>query len=281
MMFTWLLCSFILATVQAIPIHSPAVTSDCATSDENFGVNTDHFAQLVATHWQFDHFESIISGTCKEIADVFQSHIDISTAELPSLSEEPQQRLEANGMMDADILQAQIAGAIQAHTEGILPQAWDSLAEQLGRPAMEERVRQVLATHCPGASRQTVDSRCLVDKASQISSSLDRYVANHLGHIFDVLDRHVLPDMLDHTAKDLQDVLNYFNIVLLQHENRQFSLTVAPWSKPQTPAADHSRNIEDRSSLKFRLLRLATQSMVNEDHHPATFIAQYAHLARV
>ncbi|KAF7729450.1 hypothetical protein EC973_004430 [Apophysomyces ossiformis] len=284
--FLWSLCLlfFFFITTQAIPLHCPDTTTDCATSDtESFDVNTDHFAQLVATHWQFDHLETIISSTCKEIADMLQNHIHISTTEIQPLSGEPQPQHAMNiELMDAEILQAQISGAIQAHTQGKLPLIWDNLAEQLGRPAMEEHVRQMLTSHCPESSRQTVDSHCLMDKAAQISSLMDRYVANHLGHIFEILDQRILPELLDHTAKDLQEVLNYFNIAFLQQENRHFSLTVSPWStKPNTNMKDQQQQQQQqRPSLKSHLLSLVAQSMVSQDYHPTAFITDYAQLAR-
>src|SRR6478735_6767801 len=108
--------------------HLSSSSTQCPTTE--YSIVVEHFAQLIATHWQFDHLEPIISNTYRTIAEQFQKHIQITTQKLDR--DTTQQHLfrvkvSSDDRMDLDILHAQIFGAIQAHTEGNLPLAWDRL----------------------------------------------------------------------------------------------------------------------------------------------------------
>ncbi|KAI8375928.1 uncharacterized protein BYT42DRAFT_572812 [Radiomyces spectabilis] len=275
----------VVSDTWAAPITvTPSISSHPITRAEmeRFSVQIDSFAQLIATHWQFDHFESIISGTYKEIANQFQNHVQI-TVQSPARqhafqnSQKPastiQPALPSLDIMDLEVLKSQIFAAIQAHTEGNLPVAWDKFGDKLGRQAIEGFVKQILTNHCKDYDNekdlQKVSSVCLAEKADQLSAELDRYVSRHLTDIFDALDKHVLPDMLMHTTNDLKNVLDYFNSAFTGQE---FVLDVTPWQSQQ----------QEQVPLTDRLLQLATQpqATAQEDHHPTDFFSHYASLAR-
>ncbi|KAG0168480.1 hypothetical protein DFQ28_006942 [Apophysomyces sp. BC1034] len=177
--------------------------------------------------------------------------------------------------MDLDILKAQMFGAIQAHTEGKLPLAWDKVGDLLGRPAIEVYVREMLQRYCRddkeeprGKDSQQVSSTCLAENALQLSSELDRYVGLNLVNVFETLDKDVLPNMLKHISQDLKDVLEYFNRAFLHRDDRRLFLNVIPWQCTRT------------NTLSSRLLALATDQ-TNDEDHPTAFFSHYASLARV
>ncbi|KAI9007980.1 hypothetical protein CLU79DRAFT_777371 [Phycomyces nitens] len=250
-------------------------------------VNVDRFAQLVSTHLQFDHLDSIVSATYKEIAVQFQHHIQITTQPtdpsqepLPIILSSNQhtfQQPSGPDVMDLEILKAQMFGAIQAHTEGDLPVAWDRLADRLGRPALESFVRHLILSHCATdliqESDQVVPSECLAENAVLLSSNLDQYISSNLFDIFEALDSRVLPDMLSHTTRDLKDVLDYFNTAFLQNDDQKLVLQVKPWVKD-------AKN-PDKSTLTDRLMALNVYPTNGEEDHPIVIFSHYASLARV
>ncbi|KAI7863158.1 hypothetical protein BDF14DRAFT_1846172 [Spinellus fusiger] len=281
-------------TAYALPIAITPVSMETDLPIDNtvtlvqqdipFNVNVDRFSQLISTHLQFDHLDSIMSGTYKEIAVQFQHHIHI-TIQDADLSKEPQpislttqhtfQAPSGIDAMDLGVLKAQIFGAIQAHTEGNLPLAWDQLADKLGRPALESFSKQLVLSHCDTEEVQGSDqvpSECLSENAILLSSKLDQYINEHLVHIFRILDSDVLPAMLKHTSKDLRDVLDYFNAAFLQDDQQKLVLQVKPWTKHN----DKNGN----AALTDRLMALANHSTSNDDNHPMDFFSHYATLAK-
>ncbi|OBZ85000.1 hypothetical protein A0J61_06945 [Choanephora cucurbitarum] len=240
-------------------------SDSCPGSDDNIAV--ERFAQLLSTHWQFDHLDALKSGTYKVISEEFQKHIRVSIEE-PST----QSRQKAFGvttaavwdMMDLEILHAQIYGAIQAHTEGSLHIEWDKLADKLGQPAFDSFIRDVTSRYC-STQDGLLSSACLVENATKLSVELDAYVQHHLVKIFTALDQEVLPRMLNNTSRDLLDVLKYFNRLFSSGDRQQLYLQVTPW----TQTAD----------IKLKLLPLLEKSTLADDHL-VDFFSSYACLSR-
>ncbi|KAG2194504.1 uncharacterized protein EV154DRAFT_492476 [Mucor mucedo] len=252
--------------------------------DEVFPVQVDTLAQLIATHLQFDHLDAVISRTDKEIATEFQHHIQINVEanefddELVSHNANQhtiQQQSPTLDMMDLEILKSQIFAAIQAHTEGNLPLTWDKLADKLSRQAIESYLRTSLLETCGGQHEveDVILSSCLNENAIQLATNLDSYLTSSLEYVFEALDQHALPDLLQHTAQDLKGILKYFNSAFLQNGNRKFILEVVPWNSDPT----------DIHNFKSRLLEMAVHpSLVdNEDVHSIAFFVEYAAMARL
>ncbi|KAI8047581.1 uncharacterized protein B0P05DRAFT_565681 [Gilbertella persicaria] len=262
-------------TQTSLPTNS---SNSCPDTD--FSIPVERFAQLVSTHWQFDHLDSIKSGTYRIISEEFQKHIRISIEEIKNPSEEQQQRASnirqksfgmmaasAWDMMDLEILHAQIFGAIQAHTEGSLHIAWDRLADKLGQPAFDSFIRDASLRHCSSEDGDgLLSSNCLKDNASQLSRELDDYIYQNLMQFFTALDQDVLPKMLANTSKDLSDVLNYFNRLFSSGDRQQLYLHVTPW-------------MQEVDYLKSKLLPLLDKSTLIDDHL-FEFFSSYACLSR-
>ncbi|EIE76080.1 hypothetical protein RO3G_00784 [Rhizopus delemar RA 99-880] len=238
----------------------------CPTTE--YSIVVEHFAQLIATHWQFDHLEPIISNTYRTIAEQFQKHIQITTQKADRDSTEQhffRVKVSSDDRMDLDILHAQIFGAIQAHTEGNLPLAWDRLADKLGRPALESYIKNKTLEHCP-LSSDLVSSVCLQQRARQLSSEMEDYIHVNLENIYNQLDNQVLPELLQKTSQDLVNVLNYFNRIFSFRDNERFSLSVIPWKQEK-----------EETSLKSKLIPLL---LAHNDDHPTDFFSHYACLSR-
>lgn len=238
-------------------------------ASESFDVQIDRFAQLVSTHWQFDHLETVISASYGQIASKMKNHVNIVMHSSPKQQQQTFAAATIPSTLDLDLLKAQISGAIQAHTEGNLPTAWDQLGDRLSRPAFEAYVKQLVLQRCSGTGRSedTISLHCLNSYSSQILSQIDRYVSRHLAHAFDVMNAEFLPDLLHHTTEDLHQVLTYFNEEFLSKDNLALTLEVTPWQQNQ-------------QELRTQLLRLAALSTNNADHVP-DIVAKYAQLARV
>ncbi|KAI9261954.1 Alpha/Beta hydrolase protein [Helicostylum pulchrum] len=251
-----------------------------------YGIPVERFAQLLSTHWQFDHLDSIKSGTYKIISELFQEHIKISIEatnndndkNAPFINNQRQKSFNTvrsssswDTMMDLEILHAQIFGAIQAHTEGSLHIAWDRLSDKLGQPAFEMYIRMIALKHCTLDIKEEdegdyLSSTCLKEKASALSLELDEYININLNAVFMALEKDILPNLLANTSKDLSDVLAYFNRLFLLKDNQHLYLQVIPWSTEQ-------------SDLKSKLLPLLERSVLNDDHL-TDFFESYACLSR-
>ncbi|KAG2236138.1 hypothetical protein INT48_003757 [Thamnidium elegans] len=260
----------------------PVIDNDI--SQEIFPVQVDRLAQLIATHLQFDHLDAVISRTDKEIATEFQHHIQINVQasdfdeELVShnANQYTIQQVPTLDMMDLEILKSQISAAIQAHTEGNLPLTWDKLADKLSRQAIESYLRTSLLETCGGQHKEEdiILSSCLNQHSNQLANQLDTYLTNSLEYVFEALDQHALPDLLQHTAQDLKGILKYFNSAFLQNGNRKFILDVVPWNSDPN----------DIHNFKSRLLELAVHPPLiidNEDVHSVAFFVEYAAMARI
>lgn len=252
-----------------------ATSEDSACPDTNYEIPVERFAQLLSTHWQFDHLEAIKSGTYRIISEQFQKRIKVTiepkTVSSPAPPRNNRQRSfrlilgSTWDMMDLEILHAQLFGAIQAHTEGSLHLAWDRLADKLGQPAFEAYIRTTALKYCPNEN-MLLSSDCLAENATQLSFELDEYVKQNLVEIFTALDMDVLPQLLSNTSKDLSDVLAYFNRLFSLGENHQLDLKVTPWT-------------QQTDSLKAKLLPLLDNS-ISVDEHLVDFFANYACLSR-
>ncbi|KAI7884771.1 hypothetical protein K492DRAFT_173245 [Lichtheimia hyalospora FSU 10163] len=260
-----------------------ADNSDNGNSDASASSNTlvqvDRFAQLIATHWQFDHLDTIKSACYDYIAQQMRDHIEISVHGNNNNNDDPtliatvpdQHPLSASSMsssdvMDLDILRAQIFGAIQAHVGGRLPIMWDELGDKLGRPAIELYVRRLVLSHCRVSDDDDhVEHACLVEYGHQILAEIDRYVVRHLVNLFDIMNGEYLEPLLQHTATDLHQVLAYFNTALFSHETTRLSLQVLPWKQ-----AEQRTHLYDFAA-----------SASNSPDHASDIIGYYANLARI
>ena len=242
----------------------------------DYGIPVERFAQLVSTHWQFDHLDAIKSGTYKLISEQFQQHIQIHIEPIAAFEEnthgQPKQKTfhmlntKWDMMMDLEILQAQIFGAIQAHTEGSLHIAWDQLSDKISQPTFELFIRSVAAEYCTLDEQVGVlSSTCLKEKAALISLTLDEYINSNLNRVFEALESNILPNLLANTSQDLKGVLNYFNRLFLSKDNQHLSLQISPWS---TETID----------LQSKLHHLLENSSVDE--HLQDFFQNYACLSR-
>lgn len=261
--------------VDYTPIIEDTIEADDGSSCPvtEYSIPVERFAQLVSTHWQFDHLDSIRSGAYKVISKQFQEHIQIH---IEPISEQPsrrsQQRSFSNAlsntwdmMMDLEILHAQIFGALQAHTEGSLHIAWDRLSDKLGQPAFEQFIRTVALQHCSLDLQQgSLSSTCLRDKATTISKELDDYINFNLNGVFLALEKEILPNLLSNTSQDLKGVLDYFNRLFLLKDNQHLILQVSPWS-------------EEDSDLQQQLQPLLYTSV---DEHLQDFFENYSCFSR-
>ncbi|KAK4516830.1 uncharacterized protein ATC70_000155 [Mucor velutinosus] len=269
--------SIIANQVDESPNNTTTIEQDPNTCPKtDFLIPVERFAQLVSTHWQFDHLDSIKSGTYKTISEQFQKHISVSIQQKKGKPAEQQQAMNSNRqktfriissweMMDLEILHAQIFGAIQAHTEGSLHLAWDRLADKLGQPAFEAYIRSTALRYC-GKQDMLLSSTCLKQSAAQLSFALDGYIQQNLIQVFNALDSDILPQLLANTSKDLTDVLAYFNRLFSLGDNQQLELEVTPWT-------------QQTDSLKSKLLPLLDKSILN-DGHLFDFFSDYACLSR-
>ncbi|KAI7898504.1 uncharacterized protein BX663DRAFT_524999 [Cokeromyces recurvatus] len=283
------------STLEEIEAHLTETIEEynLIEDEDNFPVQIDRLAQIISTHLQFDHLDAVISSADKEIATEFQHHIQINVQSnydyMTTNAEEEeeskflshnanqytfQQQLPTLDMMDLEILKSQIFAAIQAHTEGNLPLTWDKFADKLSRQAIESYIQQLLTTVCgKSINDNIVSSSCLHEYAAQLALDLDNYVTDSLAHVFEVLDREALPDLLRHTAEDLRGILTYFNSAFLQNSNRKFVLQVVPWNS----------DTDNIHGFKSKLLKLAIHPIHDgtEKSHLTAFFIEYAQMARI
>lgn len=237
-------------------------------ANTDYNIPVERFAQLVSTHWQFDHLDSIKSNTYKIISEQFQQHIEISISKKEEEDQQQHQQqqkafstLNKNRkgsavimdmmMMDLEILHAQIFGAIQAHTEGSLHIAWDRLSDKLGQPAFEQFIKSVTLQHCPPVQDTLISSQCLKENATEISLELDQYINLNLNQIFSALEKDILPNLLNTISKDLQDVLTYFNRLFLLQDNQHLNLQVKEYSSDL--ATELSSLLEENTQIDVHL----------------------------
>ncbi|KAI8341928.1 hypothetical protein BC941DRAFT_414897, partial [Chlamydoabsidia padenii] len=169
--------------------------------------------------------------------------------------------------MDLDILMAQIFGAVQSHTQGKLPLEWDKLGDQLGKPALEAYLRKIVLDQCPSTTENhgIISAQCLVEHSDQLSGQLDRYLGTHLLHIFETMDRHVLPDLLATTSENLKGVLDYFNSVFFHQDDHALLLQVRPW----------------QGSIKDTYINTIMPSLNKNNDLSSHFFTRYTCLAKV
>ncbi|CAO3652515.1 unnamed protein product [Cunninghamella echinulata] len=208
--------------------------------EEEEKIQLELFSQLVSTHWQFEHLDSIMSTSHKDVANQIQSHIQIDVRPKNSIApyqtifsqnEQPSSSSTSTPIMiedmEYDLLKSQMMNAIQARTQELLPEVWDQLGDALGRPAMEQFIQQL-------------------NNAKILSNQLDDYVQHHLKKIWFDMEQDILPDLLTKTVKELDQVVSYFNEAFHTHH---LVLNVAPWSTSniQLPLFLTSSSLEDHS----------------------------------
>ncbi|CAO3648546.1 unnamed protein product [Cunninghamella echinulata] len=112
-----------------------------------------------------------------------------------------------------------------------------------------------------------INSQCLNHHAQQLSSSLDRYIGNHLLTIFETMDQEELPALLESTVDNLNGVLDYFNNVFLGDSSLELYLQATPW----------------KGSIKKTWLNTILPKLnKNNVHNPTVhFFTRYTCLAKV
>lgn len=158
-----------LNIIKCHPIEHASVTKQKSNSKkakanpiekEEEKIQLELFSQLVSTHWQFEHLDSIMSTSHKDVANQIQSHIQIDVRPKNSITpyqtifsqnEQPSSPTSTPIMiedMEYDLLKSQMMNAIQARTQELLPEVWDQLGDALGRPAMEQFIQQLVNKTC-------------------------------------------------------------------------------------------------------------------------------------
>ncbi|ORX61389.1 hypothetical protein DM01DRAFT_1276250, partial [Hesseltinella vesiculosa] len=188
-------------------------------------VHVDTFAQVVSTHWQFDHLDSLKNKCHKEIADRIQHHIHIDI--LPSgLRSSADNRATTAMEMEHDLLKSQMLNAIQSRTQGWMPEVWDDVGDALGRPSMEAYVHQLVQQACQ-CQEGWVELSCLEENAESLTLELDNYVQHHLDRIWRHMEQDALPHLLQRTSQELEQVVSYFNDQAFF--SNHIVLNVMPW----------------------------------------------------
>ncbi|KAI9480434.1 MAG: hypothetical protein EXX96DRAFT_180372 [Benjaminiella poitrasii] len=257
--------SIAAALTSSLPSSATSNDSNNACPESDYTIPVERFAQLISSHWHFDHLDSIKSKTYKVISEQFQKHISIETNPPPA-DQTTFAYPSSWDMMDLEILYAQIFGAIQAHTEGSLHLAWDRIADPLGQPALESYIRQTASSYCGTDGSDLLGAFCLKQNATRISSNFNGYIEAHLVEVFRSLDNDVLPQLLTGTSKDLLDVLEYFNRLFTSNDHQQLYLQVTPWA-------------QDSLFVESELLPLLQSSILSDDHL-LDFFSSYACLSR-
>ncbi|KAI8972317.1 hypothetical protein BDB01DRAFT_469065 [Pilobolus umbonatus] len=216
-------------TIYALPVYT--VKTKC-----EYTIPYDQLSQLISTHWQYDHLDTILNGIYRTISQEIENHITLHI-----------QQTTNDELMDFEILQAQISGAIQAHTESNLPLAWDTAS--LSRSSLELFIQQRTIVYCT----ESIHSSCLSEHADTLSAEFNQYILTHLEESIDRLDNEILPDLLQSTVNDLSHVIDYFNRLFLP--NKQLYLDITPWKA---------------HTLFGLLLPLITQSVIH-DHQLTEF----------
>ncbi|KAI8067191.1 hypothetical protein BC940DRAFT_227206, partial [Gongronella butleri] len=198
---------------------------------EDDRIHVDTFAQVVASHWQFDHLDALKTMSHKEMADRIQHHIhiDIHTHDDDKKANKHGGSGKASDAMEHELLKSQMLNAIQARTQGLLPEVWDEVGDALGRPCMEAYVQQLVqeACHC---KQGWVLLSCLQTKAEQLTHNLDDYVQGHLDRIWSHMESDVLPHLLQRTSRELEQVVSYFNDQAFF--SNPITLNILPWQPP-------------------------------------------------
>ncbi|CAO3650785.1 unnamed protein product [Cunninghamella blakesleeana] len=177
-----------LNLIKCHPIEHPAKQKSSNTKksksnsiEKEEKIQLELFSQLVSTHWQFEHLDSIMSSSHKDVANQIQSHIQIDTQ--PKNSALPIQMVFSQNQhhsspvmiedMEYDILKSQMMNAIQARTQELLPEVWDQLGDALGRPSMEQFIQQLVKKTCLKTTIQTDHSKKSVSKNTEESRIQD------------------------------------------------------------------------------------------------------------
>ena len=126
----------LVAPALAVPIHNH--------------VQIDRLAQLVNTHYQYEHLDPIITQYASELAKQLEFY-DIHIA--PDVEDPP-------------TLEAQVIQAIQSHVENNFLSSMESLPS----------TRDTIAKWCPPTEHGTVPAACLLRHAEALSSELDQFV---------------------------------------------------------------------------------------------------------
>ncbi|KAI9495261.1 hypothetical protein BDB00DRAFT_815361 [Zychaea mexicana] len=141
-----LLSASCLQCISAIPIQTD--------------VQIDRLAQLVTSHYQYDHFDPLTNEYANALAKQLRFN-DIHIA--PDVEDPP-------------TLQAQVIQAIQSHVANKL------LSSAQPLPSL----RDIIAQHCPPTTTTDDDNQegmvevsCLQRKAEQLSSDLDQFVESY------------------------------------------------------------------------------------------------------
>ncbi|KAG2227222.1 hypothetical protein INT45_008466 [Circinella minor] len=118
-------------------------------------VPIDRLAQLITSHYQYEHFDPLINDYSNALAKQLQFH-DIHIA--PDVEDPP-------------TLEAQVIQAIQSHVENKL------LSSAQPLPSM----RDIIAKHCPPIDQEEgmVQASCLTRSAEQLSTELDQFVEEY------------------------------------------------------------------------------------------------------
>ncbi|KAI9307578.1 hypothetical protein BJ944DRAFT_157782, partial [Cunninghamella echinulata] len=236
-----------------------------------YNVKLDDLVNQITTHWKFDHLDSIQSISNGHTTTQIKKHIQINVRSKYNENNEQQIMtptfLEEN--MDINVLIAQISDAIQSHTLGKMSAIWDRLGDRLGKQTLNTYIRTLILDTCDDDDDETIviNSQCLNHHAQQLSSSLDRYIGNHLITIFETMDQEELPALLESTVDNLNGVLDYFNTVFLGDSSLELYLQATPW----------------KGSIKRTWLNTILPKLnKNNVHNPTVhFFTRYTCLAKV
>ncbi|KAI9252991.1 hypothetical protein BDA99DRAFT_177250 [Phascolomyces articulosus] len=139
--FLLLIPILFIQTISAIPVQTT--------------VQIDRLAQLITSHYQYEHLDPLINEYASALAKQLQFH-DIHIA--PDVEDPP-------------TLEAQVIQAIQSHVENRL------LSSAQPLPSL----RDIIANHCPPMNQEEglVKASCLTRSAEQLSIELDQFVEEH------------------------------------------------------------------------------------------------------
>lgn len=223
------------ATLFITCLYSPALGLPIRPDD-----SIEALAQLIVSHWHFEHIEPIAASTHRIITQTFlNEHLVI---EYPDTTASLN-----NEQIDLTILHAQVVQAMQSHIEGaLLPDTWDRLIQpHLERGPLQAQIAQLLKTPEENDTDKT--------------AVIDNLILEQLHAVLNEMSSKVAPDLLNQAAQELEVLLANVNEMITSPAHH-FRLQIArPWTDT------HSQAIAER----------LVNELVIDDDHAVDFFSSY------
>ncbi|KAI8099746.1 uncharacterized protein BX664DRAFT_322029 [Halteromyces radiatus] len=190
-----ILLVMVMTTIKAIPIS--------VDQNDDFIVDIHAWAQIVSTHFLFDHVDPSVYQLSQHIASTIRTSLTLDIYDNSIDHNDGNDTFMTR--VDLNVLLGQLQGAVGSFLEDKLPGIWNRHLSQVNRNTLQTMVQEEMERQCPRHNY-----RCLHQQGATTTSTMETYLQAQVEQAWNSLISTDLPPLVEAAKTQVHGVVDLF-----------------------------------------------------------------------